>query len=1046
MLIGSIQNARYGKAEADLVRNITIEQNKIHDCAIDYYAATGIAVAYEKDIKIVHNEIYNLPYSGLHLGCGWNYVQTTDVENITVKYNYIHDCMQYMHDGGLIYTLGATNQDAGAAGKRNEIAYNYLKDVKSDGVYLYHDNGSSYWSTHHNVIHQTDDVERSWFNTAPDTHDLSIHNNFTNVSNETTTTRVNDSLLIDMFNKTNVSYAMNANGAPAASGYVLGCADYVIKNAGCVDTVLYDIADVKNTITLDNAVFMNDDILLYDGGSASIDTAIAGGALNFKLYAGDSTVGSYEIEIDDKYSFVVTKTGITMYENGTVRATNNDATGWSADGYSDVTLVMTDSAVNVHYGNLTRMSQSATITEGKVKITANGMNVIIGSLPRHYLLTDNDLELYGGDINKSVAANGYFEEDISEWTGASARVTRDTTVAYDGSLASMKVRETATSETAGASTTAELKGGKWYRISAMIKMADGYTAGSATAKFTSSAYSTSLENILVKIDPNVTTDTQTYANFFRNNFFGKEFSLNGGWNKVTDYVMVDSDTTVTLGIVVSGQNTYYVDNFEVVEEAPTLTEYGFENGIGCWKGSGAYASLSETADGYTGKALSVTTSQYAYYHALRPVHLEIGKTYKAKAKIYLASLADGSDKANVLFSVHQYYNYVNQQDQYGYQALTDVPVGQWTDMEFTFTWKASEENAPAFLKMKVGELGTFYIDDVELTVIPEQKIRTENADFTSRRNGWDYKSINSLDFTAGEGVKITPTDAAAAVSQEISMLSGVDYYAEGYVKLADAVDGKYTLANILVTDESGTATMTSTDFSKRGKNYRSTKQVITSDKWTKIGGKIRFDAGSIITPATISLEVANDDATVPAYSVKDLRLIPVSDMTTTVSDAVIADGAVTYTATGDAGAKVRYNYYTYNNGWSKTQSGYVNAGEALPEIGDGKAYAIITTTAANGADEMTEIAETAEISLLTATKTDKKLSIKAAGNNPQNKQFILAVYSESGELLEDCVLFDGEYKKTDITLDTADSVQVKAFVWDMELIKPMCGALGVTVK
>ncbi|MBS7299073.1 MAG: right-handed parallel beta-helix repeat-containing protein, partial [Eubacteriales bacterium] len=63
ILVGSIQNARYGKNEADLVRNITIEQNSIHDCAIGYYAATAIAVAYEKDIKIVHNEIYNMPYS-----------------------------------------------------------------------------------------------------------------------------------------------------------------------------------------------------------------------------------------------------------------------------------------------------------------------------------------------------------------------------------------------------------------------------------------------------------------------------------------------------------------------------------------------------------------------------------------------------------------------------------------------------------------------------------------------------------------------------------------------------------------------------------------------------------------------------------------------------------------------------------------------------------------------------------------------------------------------------------------------------------------------
>lgn len=1048
ILVGSIQNDRYGKPETQLVRNVTIENNVIHDCAIDYYSATGIAVAYEKDVKILHNEIYNLPYSGLHLGCGWNYAQTTDVENIIVKYNYLHDCMQYMHDGGLIYTLGATNQEAGTLGKRNEIAYNYLKDVKSDGVYLYHDNGSSYWNTHHNVIHQTDSTKRAWFNTAPDTHDISIHNNFTNVSYETTTGRVEDSLLIDMFNKTNVAYEMSESGTPTANGYSLEAAEYVIKNAGRKSTVLYDIADVKDTITLDNAVFMNDDILLHDGGSASIDTAMVGGALSFMLYAGDNSAGSLEISVDDKYKFVVTKTDVTLYENGTKRTEPISATGWSKDGYTDFAVIMTETGLNIAYGNLTRMRQTASIAEGKVKIKANGMSALIGALPRHYSLTANDLELYGGDINKSVVTNGYFETDVSGWTGTSATLTRDTATAYGDSLASMKVAETSTYSTATAQTTATLSGGKWYRISAMIKMADGYTSGSATAKFTSSAFSTSLGDILVKKDPNIATDTQTYANFFRNNFFGKEYTLNSGWNKVTDYVMVDSQTNVTLGIVVSGQRTYYVDNFEVVEEAPMLTEYGFENGIGCWKGTSSYATLSLSNNGYTGKALKVTTKGASYIHALRPVHLEIGKTYTAKAKIYLESLTSGADKANVLFSAHQYYNYVNQTDQYGYQMLTDVPVGQWTDMEFTFTWKASEQNAPAFIKMKVEDLGTWYIDDVELSVIPEQKIRTENADFISRTNGWEYNGISSLDFTTGEGVKVTPKDASSAMYQEISMLSGVDYYAEGFVKLEENVRGKYTIANILVTDESANASMTSTDFARRGKNMRSTKQVITSDKWTKIGGIIRLDSDAITTPVSLGAEVKNDDNTVPAYSIKGLKIIPVSDMTTTRTNPEINDGKVTYSATGTG--KVRYSYYSYdiyNDAYTKTKSGYVNAGEALPDIGKGKAYALITTTATNGADEITEIAETADVSMLAVTKENGKVSIKAAGNNPQNKEFILGIYSADGEELKKVTIENGEYLNGQITYDDVlENFEIKAFIWDMALLEPMCDVLSVTTE
>ena len=156
---------------------------------------------------------------------------------------------------------------------------------------------------------------------------------------------------------------------------------------------------------------------------------------------------------------------------------------------------------------------------------------------------------------------------------------------------------------------------------------------------------------------------------------------------------------------------------------------------------------------------------------------------------------------------------------------------------------------------------------------------------------------------------------------------------------------------------------------------RSKKQVITSDKWTKIGGVIRLNADAVTTLASISAEVANDDGTVPVYSIKGLKLVPVSDMTTTLTNPQITDGKVTYTATGNTGTKVRYSYYSYdgdNLTYTKTNSGYVDMGAALPDIGEGKAYALITTTATNGADEITEIAESTNLSMLAVTRSNGK--------------------------------------------------------------------------
>ncbi|GAA2947860.1 hypothetical protein GCM10011428_78880 [Streptomyces violaceus] len=76
-----------------------------------------------------HNEVYNLPYSGITIGYGWGandiggsqdyvnrglysyqpvYTTATTAANNHVTDNYIHDLMQQMTDGGCMYTLSAS--------------------------------------------------------------------------------------------------------------------------------------------------------------------------------------------------------------------------------------------------------------------------------------------------------------------------------------------------------------------------------------------------------------------------------------------------------------------------------------------------------------------------------------------------------------------------------------------------------------------------------------------------------------------------------------------------------------------------------------------------------------------------------------------------------------------------------------------------------------------------------------------------------------------------------------------------------------------------
>ena len=111
-------------------QNILINDNLIHDIGIDYRDFDGIAVTYSQSVLITHNEVYNVPYSGINTGYGWGtndaggnadyktrntgnlylyqpwYTNATVAKNNTVSANYVHLAMLQMNDGGCHYNLG----------------------------------------------------------------------------------------------------------------------------------------------------------------------------------------------------------------------------------------------------------------------------------------------------------------------------------------------------------------------------------------------------------------------------------------------------------------------------------------------------------------------------------------------------------------------------------------------------------------------------------------------------------------------------------------------------------------------------------------------------------------------------------------------------------------------------------------------------------------------------------------------------------------------------------------------------------------------------
>ena len=145
----------------EIVKNNQIVNNYIHDVAIQYPAGVGIFAGYTDGTVIAHNEIRDLPYSGISVGWGWGeedaggnpddyfqpfyYKEPTPSRGLRCEYNHIRNVMLERNDGGGIYTLG--NMPGSV------IRGNVVHDTvgRPGGIYL--DEGSGFIEVTGNVVY-----------------------------------------------------------------------------------------------------------------------------------------------------------------------------------------------------------------------------------------------------------------------------------------------------------------------------------------------------------------------------------------------------------------------------------------------------------------------------------------------------------------------------------------------------------------------------------------------------------------------------------------------------------------------------------------------------------------------------------------------------------------------------------------------------------------------------------------------------------------------------------------------------------------------------
>jgi hypothetical protein len=164
---GVIKDDHHPDDPRKIVKNNTIANNYIHNCGVEYRGSVGVFAGYTEGTVIAHNEICDLPYTGVSVGWGWGWtdaggreLQSPDQSSVTyttpttakdnrIEYNHIHRVMMSMNDGGPIYTLG--NQPG------TIIRGNWIHDSPSykrgwsHGIYF--DQGSGFIESTGNLIY-----------------------------------------------------------------------------------------------------------------------------------------------------------------------------------------------------------------------------------------------------------------------------------------------------------------------------------------------------------------------------------------------------------------------------------------------------------------------------------------------------------------------------------------------------------------------------------------------------------------------------------------------------------------------------------------------------------------------------------------------------------------------------------------------------------------------------------------------------------------------------------------------------------------------------
>jgi hypothetical protein len=131
--------------EREIATRERIVNNLVTGCGTEDWGCAGIIAGWVRQTAIEHNEICQLPYTGISLGWGWN-KRTNCMSGNRIVGNHIHHVAQVMGDTAGIYTLSPQPGSLVAENSVHSITMNPYVFDPEHWFYLYTDEGSS-WIT-----------------------------------------------------------------------------------------------------------------------------------------------------------------------------------------------------------------------------------------------------------------------------------------------------------------------------------------------------------------------------------------------------------------------------------------------------------------------------------------------------------------------------------------------------------------------------------------------------------------------------------------------------------------------------------------------------------------------------------------------------------------------------------------------------------------------------------------------------------------------------------------------------------------------------------